>query len=61
MFSYRIITRNSHVVVGTEEEPPLLVCDSLKVAHQAVADARLLETVPARQIFSRRVPPPGDE
>jgi hypothetical protein len=60
MFAYRITERDSRIIVGTEEEPPLLVCASLKVAHQAVADARLLETVPAKQVFSRRKPP-GDE
>ena len=59
MFAYRITERDSRVVVSTEEEP-ILICASLKVAHQAVADAKLLETIPAKQVFSRRKPP-GDE
>jgi hypothetical protein len=60
MFAYHITKTDSRVVVCTEEEP-ILICASLKVAHQVVADAKLLETIPAKQIFSRRVPLPGDE
>ena len=59
MFAYRITERDSRVVVCTEEEP-ILICDSLKMAHQVVADAKLLETIPAKLVFSRRKPP-GDE
>jgi hypothetical protein len=53
MLAYRITEIDSRIVVGTEDEP-ILVCTSLEVAHQAVADAKLLETLPARLIFSRR-------
>jgi hypothetical protein len=53
MLAYRITEIDSRIVVGTEDEP-ILVCTSLEVAHQAVADAKLLETLPARLIFSWR-------
>jgi len=53
MLPYRITERGSHVIVGTEEEA-ILVCVSREVAYQAIADAKLLETVPARQIFGCR-------
>jgi hypothetical protein len=53
MLAYRITEIDSRIVVGTEDGP-ILVCTSLEVAHQAVADAKLLETLPARLIFSRR-------
>jgi hypothetical protein len=39
----------------------ILVCTSLKVAHQTVADAKLLETVPAKQIFARWATQPSDD
>jgi hypothetical protein len=52
MAAYRITQFGSRVIVGTEEEA-VLVCTSLRVARQAVADAELLETYPARQVFSR--------
>ena len=53
MLAYRITQIDSRIVVGTDEEE-ILVCNSLKMARQVVADARLLETMPARQIFTRR-------
>jgi len=57
MLAYRITEIDSRIVVGTDDEP-ILVCTSLEVAHQAVADAKLLETMPARLIFSRRAARP---
>jgi hypothetical protein len=54
MTAYRITERNQRFIVGTDLEA-VLICKSLEVAHQAVADAELLETVPAKLIFSRRV------
>jgi hypothetical protein len=57
MLAYRITEIDSRIVVGTDEEP-ILVCASLEVAHQAVADAKLLETLPARLIFARRTANP---
>jgi hypothetical protein len=54
MFTYRIKEIDSQITVGTEEEP-LLVCANIEVAHQVVADAKLLATLPAKLIFSRRV------
>jgi hypothetical protein len=53
MPAYRITEIDSRIVVGTDDEP-ILVCASLEVARQAVADAKLLETLPARLIFARR-------
>jgi hypothetical protein len=53
MLAYRIIQVDSRIVVGTDEEE-VLVCNSLKMARRVVADARLLETASARQIFARR-------
>jgi hypothetical protein len=52
MLAYRIIQVDSRIVVGTDEEE-VLVCNSLKMARKVVADARQLETAPARQIFTR--------
>ena len=60
MLAYRIIKIDSRIIVGTEEEA-ILVCTSLKVARQAVADAKLLETAPARQIFARRASDPAED
>jgi hypothetical protein len=57
MLAYRITEIDSRIVVGTDDEP-ILVCTSLEVARQAVADAKLLETLPARLIFSRRAARP---
>jgi len=54
MFTYRIKEIDSQITVGTDEEP-LLVCANIEVAHQVVADAKLLATLPAKLIFSRRV------
>ncbi|HEY2246225.1 MAG TPA: hypothetical protein VGH70_02150 [Bradyrhizobium sp.] len=54
MTAYRITERDHHFIVGTEQEP-VLICRSLEVAHQAIADAELLETQPAKLIFARRV------
>ena len=60
MFAYRITKLDSRIIVGTEEEP-ILVCASLEVAHRVISDARLLETFPAKLIFSRRTTHPADE
>jgi hypothetical protein len=57
MAAYRITQLGSRIIVGTEDEA-VLVCTSLRVARQAVADAELLETLPAKQVFSREMPPP---
>jgi hypothetical protein len=54
MFTYRITEIDSRITVGTDEEP-VLVCANIEVAHQVVADAKLLATFPAKLIFSRRV------
>ena len=54
MTIYRITERDARFIVGTEQEA-VLICRSLDVAHQAVADAELLETIPAKLIFARRV------
>ena len=54
MFTYRIIEIDSRITVGTEKEP-VLVCANIEVAQQVVADAKLLATLPAKLIFSRRV------
>ena len=54
MPAYRITERDQRFIVGTEQEA-VLICRSLDVAHQAVADAELLETLPAKLIFTRRV------
>jgi hypothetical protein len=56
MVIYRITERDRRFVIGTEQEA-VLICRSLAVAHQAVADAELLETQPAKLIFARRVVP----
>lgn len=53
MVIYRITERDHRFIVGTEQEA-VLICRSLEVAHQAVADAELLETLPAKLIFARR-------
>jgi hypothetical protein len=58
MVIYRITERDHRFIVGTEQEA-VLICRTLEVAHQAVADAELLETQPAKLIFARRVI--GDE
>jgi hypothetical protein len=54
MVIYRITERDHRFIVGTEQEA-VLICRSLEVAHQAIADAELLETLPAKLIFSRRM------
>jgi hypothetical protein len=55
MVTYRITEREHRFIVDTEQGA-VLICRSLDVAHQAVADAELLETLPAKLIFARRVP-----
>jgi hypothetical protein len=60
MTAYRITERDHRFIVGTELEA-VLICRSLEVAHQAVADAKLLETQPAKLIFARRVAREGEE
>jgi hypothetical protein len=59
MATYRITKLGSRAVVGTDEEP-LLICASLEVAHRVVADARLLETLPAKLVFFRRAMRPAE-
>jgi hypothetical protein len=54
MVSYRITERDRRFIVGTAQEA-VLICRSFEVAHQAVADAELLETMSAKLIFARRV------
>jgi hypothetical protein len=54
MVTYRITERDRRFIVGTEQEA-VLICRSLEIAHQAVADAELLETQSAKVIFMRRV------
>ncbi len=53
MAAYRITERDHRIIVGTEQEA-ILVCRTLEIAHQAVADAELLESMPANLIFARR-------
>jgi hypothetical protein len=60
MAAYRIIERGQRFIVGTDREA-VLICRSLEIAHQAVADAELLETQPAKLIFARRVNREGEE
>jgi hypothetical protein len=60
MVSYRITERDRRFIIGTEQEA-VLICRSLEVAHQAVADAVLLETTPAKLIFAHRVVREGEE
>jgi hypothetical protein len=54
MAIYRITERDARFIVGTDREA-ILICRSLEIAHQAIADAELLETLPAKLIFARRV------
>jgi hypothetical protein len=54
MATYRITERDARFIVGTDREA-ILICRSLEIAHQAIADAKLLETLPAKLIFARRV------
>jgi hypothetical protein len=60
MATYRITERDCRFIVGTEQEA-ILICRSLDIAHQAVADAELLETLPAKLIFARRMARAADE
>ena len=60
MLAYRIIQIDTRIIVGTDEEE-ILVCNSLKIARQAVADATLLETLPSKQIFARRARDAAEE
>jgi len=53
MIIYRITECDHRFIVGTAQEA-VLICRSLEVAHQAIADAELLETLPAKLIFARR-------
>ena len=59
MFTYRIVENDSRITVGTDKEP-VLVCANIEVAQQVVADAKLLATLPAKLIFSRRVVRPKE-
>ena len=54
MTAYRITERDARFIVGTDQEA-ILICRSFDVAHRAVADAELLETLTSKQIFERRV------
>jgi len=60
MTAYRITERDSRFIVSTDREA-ILICRSREVAHQAVADAELLETLPAKLIFARRIMRKGEE
>jgi len=60
MVVYRITERGQRFIVGTEQEA-VLICRSRDVAHQAVADAELLETQSAKLIFMRRMKRQGKE
>ena len=53
MAAYRIQDLGSRIVVGTEQES-ILICKSVEVAKRVVADATLLETCSATQIFTRK-------
>jgi hypothetical protein len=60
MSAYRIKQLGAHVVVGTEDEA-VLICKSLDVARQAVADAECASTLPTWQLLSQRAARIGDE
>jgi hypothetical protein len=60
MTAYRITERDARFIVGTEREA-ILICRSFDVAHRAVADAELLETLPAKLIFARRMMREGEQ
>ena len=60
MTAYRITERDRRFIIGTEQEA-VLICRSLEVAHQAIADAELLETQSAKLIFARRLRRPEEE
>jgi hypothetical protein len=60
MSAYRIKQLGAHVVVGTKDEA-VLICKSLDVARQAVADAECASTVPTWQLLSQRAARMGDE
>ncbi|MBV9565916.1 MAG: hypothetical protein JOY90_36515 [Bradyrhizobium sp.] len=60
MATYRIRDLGSRIVVGTEREA-VLICQSVAMAEQVVADAKLLETASAKQLFARRPKRAEDE
>jgi hypothetical protein len=60
MTAYRITERDHRFIVGTEQEA-VLICRTLEIAHQAIADAELLETLPAKLIFARRMVRDGEQ
>ena len=60
MSAYRIKQLGAHVVVGTEDEA-VLICKTLDIARQAVADAEGAQTVPTWQLLSQRAARIGDE
>jgi len=49
--AYRIRTLGSRIVVGTEDEA-ILICKTLAVAEQAVADAEQAPTIPTLQLLA---------
>ena len=53
MSAYRIKQLGAHIVVGTEDEA-VLICKTLDIARQAVADAEGARTVPTWQLLSQR-------
>ena len=60
MSAYRIKQLGAHVVVGTEDEA-VLICKTLDIARQAVADAEGAQTVPTWQLLSQRAAKIGGE
>ncbi|HEU0146352.1 MAG TPA: hypothetical protein VFR21_05665 [Bradyrhizobium sp.] len=60
MSAYRIKQLGAHVVVGTEDEA-VLICKTLDIARQAVADAEGAQAIPTWQLLSQRAARIGDE
>ena len=60
MAAYRIRELGSRIVVGTEQES-ILICKSIAMAEQVIADAKLLETASAKQLLARRPKRTEDE
>jgi hypothetical protein len=60
MSAYRIKQLGAHVVVGTEDEA-VLICKTLDIARQAVADAEGAQAIPTWQLLSQRAARIGDD
>jgi hypothetical protein len=60
MSAYRIKALGAHVIVGTEDEA-VLICTTLDVARQAVADAECAPTVATWLLLSQRAARIGDK